>query len=301
MKCRMCKEKEAVIHLKRHKLSVCEKCYMIFFERQVEKGIEQYKMFKSEDKIGICVSGGKDGNVLLYILKKMGYNVVGIHINLGIGEYSKKCKDVVKDFRKKYKVEIKTFDLKNKLGYSLDEIVEKVKIRKRKPCSICSLIKRYLFNKIAFEQNLDVLATGHNMDDEIAFIFSNILKWDLAALSRNKVVLEGKEKLVKKVKPLFRVTDKEVETYAKICGIPFLKEKCPYEKGATSIFYKKVWEIMEKKKPGIKASFYFTFLKNVDKFEVFSENIELRACKICGFPTTSEVCSFCKLIEKISD
>ena len=301
MKCRMCKEREAVIHLKRHKLSVCEKCYVAFFERQVERGIEQYKMFKSDEKIGVCISGGKDGNVLLYILKKMSYDVVGIHINLGIGEYSKKCEEIVNELGKKYKIAIECFDLKNNLGYSLDEIVKKIKIRKNKPCSICSLIKRYLFNKIAFERNLDVLATGHNMDDEIAFIFSNILKWDLAALSRNKVVLEGKEKLVKKVKPLFRLTDEEVRMYAKICGIPFLKEKCPYEKGATSIFYKKIWEKMEKEKPGIKASFYFTFLKKIDKFDAFSEDVELKACKICGYPTTREVCSFCKLMERLKD
>ncbi len=298
MKCKMCKENEAVIHLRSMKLSICEECYKTFFERQIKRGIEEYKMFKKSDKIGVCVSGGKDGNVLLSVLKKMGYNVIGIHINLGIKEYSKFCEKNVKNLCKDINVTLKIIDLKKIIGLSLDEVLKKIG-KVRKPCSTCSLIKRYLFNKTAVDMNLDVLATGHNMDDEIAFVFSNILRWDLASLSRNRVVLERKKGFVKKVKPLFRLSDNHVKIYADFSGISYIEKKCPYEKRANSLFYKKVWEIMEKEKPGIKSSFYFTFLKKIDQFDTFSEDVKLKSCKICGFPTTRDICSFCKLMEKL--
>jgi len=65
----------------------------------------------------------------------------------------------------------------------------------------CSIIKRRLLNKFAFENNYDVVVTGHNLDDETASLLGNVLRWDLNYLLNQMPVLEKKDNFVKKAKP----------------------------------------------------------------------------------------------------
>ena len=46
------------------------------------------------------------------------------------------------------------------------------------PCSACGLSKRHLFDQAARDGGYDVVATGHNLDDEAAVLFGNVLRWD---------------------------------------------------------------------------------------------------------------------------
>jgi tRNA(Ile)-lysidine synthase TilS/MesJ len=38
----------------------------------------------------------------------------------------------------------------------------------RSICSVCGLSKRYIFDRVALDHGFDVVATGHNLDDEAA-------------------------------------------------------------------------------------------------------------------------------------
>ena len=49
---------------------------------------------------------------------------------------------------------------------------------RRVPCSACGLSKRHLFDDAARRGGYDVVATGHNLDDEAAVLFGNVLRWD---------------------------------------------------------------------------------------------------------------------------
>ena len=48
------------------------------------------------EKIIVALSGGKDSAVTAYILKKLGYNIEGLHINLNVGKYSQDCLEAIK-------------------------------------------------------------------------------------------------------------------------------------------------------------------------------------------------------------
>ena len=56
------------------------------FESQVKKIIKKYNLLKKSDKVMVAVSGGKDSMTVLYLLKKFGYNVSALHINLEMGK-----------------------------------------------------------------------------------------------------------------------------------------------------------------------------------------------------------------------
>ena len=66
-------------------------------EKRFIDTVKKYKLFNKKEKILVALSGGKDSTVVAYLLKKNGYNIEGFHIDLEIGEYSKKCRKAVEE------------------------------------------------------------------------------------------------------------------------------------------------------------------------------------------------------------
>ena len=60
------------------------------------------------------------------------------------------------------------------------------------PCGACGLSKRHLFNQVALDHGYDVVATGHNLDDEAAVLLGNVLQWEVGYLGRQYPVLPGR-------------------------------------------------------------------------------------------------------------
>ncbi|MEO2083779.1 MAG: tRNA(Ile)-lysidine synthetase, partial [Desulfurobacteriaceae bacterium] len=60
MLCRICKSKgrrnKAVIYLRHHRLALCKEHFIEWFERQTEKAIKEFKMFRRAEKVLVAVS-----------------------------------------------------------------------------------------------------------------------------------------------------------------------------------------------------------------------------------------------------
>jgi uncharacterized protein (TIGR00269 family) len=172
-----------------------------------------------------------------------------------------------------------------------------------KPCAVCGLAKRHEMNRIARDLGYDVLATGHNLDDEAAVLFGNTLSWAGEYLLRQGPVLPGVEGLARKVKPLCRFYEREMTAYAIARGIEYIYDECPYADGSQSIFYKESLNLLETARPGAKLTFYLSFLEARKSGKLFVEQsvgrADLHPCPRCGQPTsTPDFCSFCRMIEK---
>nr|WP_297510708.1 TIGR00269 family protein [Thermococcus sp.] len=290
VKCKFC-DKPAFIKLHYPKMYLCEEHFTEYFERKVKRTIERYKMLKPDERVLVVVSGGKDSAVTAYVLKKFGYNTECLHINLGIGEYSEKGESYAKRQCEKIGAPLHIVRVKELFGYGIGEV------RTRRPtCSYCGLTKRYIFNKFAYDNGFDVIATGHNLDDEASFIFNNIMNWNTQYLAKQGPVTPSafNGKLVKKVKPLYEVTEREVVAYALANGIEYEIDECPHARGATTLEWKAILNEMEEKRPGTKINFVKGYLRKKYLFEAELEKTELRECKVCGMPSSGEVCSFCR-------
>ena len=147
MKCKMCRQKPAIMRLHSYGLNLCADCFDTFLLRRVEKGIKSYRMFGPDANLILAVSGGKDSLVLWHVLNRLGYKVDGFYVDLGIGDYSVRSKKLAQDFAKKHGLNLIIESIKNRF-YS-NGIMEINKITRRKACSVCGTVKRYLFNKVA--------------------------------------------------------------------------------------------------------------------------------------------------------
>ncbi len=294
MKCTRCKA-TAIIDLPSHNSAFCQDCFIKFFEKQVQKGIDQHKLIEKGEKVLAALSGGKDSLALALVLSRLGYDVTGLHIDLGIGISSEKARAVCERFCSKHNIPLIVKEMA-KEGLAIPD----VKARLNRPiCSACGKIKRYYFNQTARELGFDALATGHNLDDEIARLTSNTLRWDRAYLSDQGPVLPDDEGFRKKIKPLWRLTEYETAHYAFLMDIENHYAPCPYSTGATFSVLKSVWIDLELAMPGRKIDFYQGFLergKPAFMSEEQKKGKDLHPCQNCGYPTSSEdICGVCRI------
>jgi len=305
MNCTKCKTR-AVIKLPRHHAAFCKDCFNGFVHDQVAKAVKSQKMFGKEARILVAVSGGKDSLALWDILLKLGYRADALYVNLGIGSYSERSHEKVRRFAEAIAVPLgaalHTHTVEQEEGAGIRELAMLVH---RPTCSTCGTIKRYQFNRAAIEHEYDVMATGHNLDDEAARLLGNVLHWQEDYLDKQSPSLPASvEGFAKKVKPLYRLTERELAAYCVLNKIDYIVEECPMAQGAKTLLYKEVLNRLETESPGTKHTFYWGFLDRSRKETGSQATMEqkdrtaLHPCQTCGQPTTAEICSYCKLMAR---
>jgi uncharacterized protein (TIGR00269 family) len=294
--------------MKQHKLALCKEHYLAWIPEQTARFIKKYWMFGPDEKILVAVSGGKDSLSLWDILQRLGYQVDGLYIGLGIDEglgYSDESHRLAEKFAIEHGLKLHVVDIQKDYGQSIPALAQLSNRGHGKPCSVCGLTKRHEMNRIAYDLGYDVLATGHNLDDEAAVLFGNTLKWSKELLLRQKPVLPEHDGLARKVKPLCRFYEKEMTAYAMLRGIEYIYEECPFSSGSTTIYYKELLNRLENERPGAKLSFYLDFL-DARENGLFADDVAntvppLFNCPTCGQPTRYEgKCSFCRMMEKVN-
>jgi uncharacterized protein (TIGR00269 family) len=297
MKCRVCRG-PAVIDVRRHNANFCTEHFLRLCRDQVAKAIDQFDMIAPGERALVAVSGGKDSLAVWDILRRLDYEADGLYVGLGIGDYSDASAEHARAYAESVGATLIDVDLPRDHGY---DIPTGARAAKRAPCSACGLSKRHVFDQAALDGGYDVLVTGHNLDDEAAVLFGNTLRWNVEYLGRQLPVLPARDGFPRKVKPLVRLSEREMAAYCVLQGIDYLVEECPMAAGNRHIGYKEALNAIEATSPGSKQALYFGFLERAsERFQSDAdlERDDLRPCTRCGAPTPGEVCAFCRLVER---
>ena len=293
--------------------------FMKDFENKVRNTVKDYKLATKKDKIIVACSGGKDSTVVLYLLKKFGYNVEGLIIDLLIGKWSDDNLENAKKFCKEQKIKLNIVNIRKEFGCSICHIRMGIQSKKKlNNCMICGVIKRWLLNKKSREQGGTKLVTGHNLDDEAETLLMNLF-------TGNPELMLGfgpkrncpNKKFVHRIKPLFFCTNDEIRKYSKAKKFPVLYDPCPCSHGAFRSDAREFIAELEKKEPGTKEKLVRNFLKILPKLQeqiklgvtgrrsegakkenLKTEKLETRQhCAVCKEPTMNELCKRCELIK----
>ena len=313
MRCRKCDAK-AIINMRQHKLALCKDHYPQWMLEQTQRFIEKYRMFSLQERVLVAVSGGKDSLSLWDILWQLGYQADGLYIGLGIDGgigYSDESHHLAEKFAAGRGLRLRVVDVLETYGETIPEMAERTTRGKGRPCAVCGLTKRHVMNRVARDEGYDVLVTGHNLDDEAAVLFANTLNWAPGYLMRQGPVLEARQGMARKAKPLCRFYEREMVAYALVRGIEYIYDECPHALGSKTIYYKEILNKLESDRPGAKLSFYLSFLKAKEDGlftrpqqgdgETGASGEALHTCPTCGQPTSAPgECAFCRLAIRIS-
>jgi uncharacterized protein (TIGR00269 family) len=300
VKCRRCKA-PAVIDIRRHNAAFCGDCFLHHCREQVRRAISEFDMVTEGERILVAVSGGKDSLALWDLLAEIGLPADGLYLGLGIGDYSDQATATVRDFADARGLTLHVVDLRTDHGY---DIPSAAAATRRAPCGACGLSKRHLFNQTALDHGYDVVATGHNLDDEAAVLLGNVLQWETGYLGRQFPVLPAGPGFARKIKPLVKLGEREMAAYCVLRGIDYQVEECPMAAGNRHLGLKETLNRLEQQSPGAKAAFltgfwhrgHAAFADGADE-----EREALGACVECGAPTTGDRCAFCALRERARD
>jgi uncharacterized protein (TIGR00269 family) len=297
MKCTRCRE-PAEVQLRAHNAGFCRPCFLFFFRRQVERAIAHEQMIAPGERVLVAVSGGKDSLALWDVLVGLGYDTTGLYVGLGIGAYSDASREKVEAFATARGLPVRIVSLEaEEQGLAVPSVAAATR---RMPCAACGTMKRHYFDRAALDGAFPVLATGHNLDDEAARLLGNTLRWQTDHLARQRPVLPPTHpRFVRKVKPLYLVSEYESAVYAFMRGIDYVVEECPNAVGATQLTYKDALNRLEAASPGTKLAYVREFLRSAQPAFATADRGVPRECARCGMPSFGEVCGFCRLVLEV--
>lgn len=262
-------------------------------------------MLKEDDRIVVGVSGGKDSATLLDTLVRIERDfpqaeLIPVLIDEGIEGYRDKGLDAALKLTSSFglKLEIRTF--KDLYGHTLDDIVRLRPADSYGACAYCGVLRRRALNTAALELEADVVATGHNMDDEAQTIVMNVIRGDSSRIARtNRPRDQSIEGFVPRVKPLSEISTRDTVVYAYHVGLPYHDIPCPYASEALRNDLRLFLNEMEHKRPG-------TLLAVLHSGEVIAEAMEtekgasdVTVCESCGEPASSRLCKACEILQEI--
>ena len=306
--CDVCRRREVFFSRAYSGVKLCKPCFVESIEEKTRATIARYRMFEFDDKIAVGVSGGKDSVSLLHILGKIERDypraeLVAITVDEGIKGYRDEALKIAVENCRKLGVEHVTVSFRKLFGYTFDQMIGRLKDKKKvtqTPCAFCGVLRRRALNTAAREIGADKLATAHTLNDETQTVLLNIFHGDVLRIAKEKPVTDDVHpKLVRRVKPLCEVPERETALYAYVKGIEFQNVPCPYASEALRNDARLMLDTLEEKHPGM----MFTIFNSIERIrpalaQLASEE-GLRECSECGEPTTGKLCRTCEMLKII--
>ncbi len=270
-------------------------------EGRVRREIRKEKMVQKGDRIAIALSGGKDSVVLANILvetfrDRSDIEFIAITIDEGIAGYREHTLRIAEKTCDELGIEHIIVSIAEKVGKTLDEIVKR---SEKKPCTYCGVLRKYYLNRTAREIQADKLALGHNLDDEAQTILMNFIHADIQRMARH-IPQRVQPGLVERIKPLRRIYEREVVTYALLRNLEVDLRECPYSHEPVRAVIRDFLNDFEQKYPGRKLSIMKSLEKLRECLKQIYPQLTLNSCERCGEPTSGEICQACMLSEEFS-
>ncbi len=278
----------------------CKEHFIEYFEAKVYDTIEKYELIPSQARILVGVSGGKDSLTVLYLLNKWFLGQVTAYaVDEGISGYRELTLADLDVFCEKYSIPLMKESMRNNFSLTLDTAIS---ILQQTPCSACGVFRRYLLNK---HREFDIIATGHNLDDEAQSILMNLIKnqRELLAMLGPRSGIRASEKFLPRVKPLYFCAEKEVMAYSFLKGFKSHFVECPYAHHSLRLQIRDSLNRYEHIHPGTKHNLVARFIEILPalKQEVRTHKTQtILSCSLCGEPTNNEICRSCELLSKLA-
>ncbi|SCG86551.1 TIGR00269 family protein [Methanobacterium congolense] len=271
--------------------------FTAYIENTARSVIWDYELIEPGELVVVGLSGGKDSILTLHLLSKFmkdfDFKLKAVSIDEGISGYRAYGIEAARKAAHDMDVELVESSFKEEFGFALDDVVDRYK----SGCIPCGVFRRYLLNKTAFKMGADKLATGHNLDDEIQSFLMSFARADFRRFTKFGPKLDRiHPKLVPRIKPLWKIPERDVGIWAVMNEVDVHFAECPYSQTSLRAKMKNYLNNLESRRPGTKLSILQSFEKT---FKFHKKQIEMGECTRCGEPSSLNICKACEMVEEI--
>ena len=186
------------------------------------RAVKDYELIKENDRIMVCISGGKDSFLLAKCIQelkrhsKINFDAIYVVMNPG---YKKENIDKIIENAKILNIDIEIFNS--------DIFAVAEKLNKEKPCYMCARMRRgYLYSK-AKELGCNKIALGHHFDDVIETTLLSIFygaEFKTMLPKLHSTNFKGLEL----IRPLYLVKENDIIAWKNYNNLHFLNCACNF-------------------------------------------------------------------------
>ena len=191
------------------------------------RAINEYELVCENDKIAVCISGGKDSMLMAKLFQelkrhnKFDFSLVFLVMDPG---YSKENREIIEHNAKILNIPITIFE---------STIFESVYNIEKSPCYVCARMRRgYLYSK-AKELGCNKIALGHHYDDVIETILMGMLYGGQIQTMMPKLKstnFEGMEL----IRPMYQIREDDIKRWRDYNDLHFIQCACKFTDTCTS-------------------------------------------------------------------
>lgn len=188
------------------------------------KAINQYNLVNENDKIAVCISGGKDSFILAKCFqelkkhKKFNFELTFIVMNPG---FSEEYLNEIKENAKRLNVPIEIFET------DIFNVVNK--LNHKSNCYICAKMRRGHLYNIAKNLGCNKIALGHHLDDVIETTLLNMFYNGKFETMLPKLESKNFTGMVL-IRPLYLILEKDIIRWVNNHGLVFKECSCGFKK-----------------------------------------------------------------------
>lgn len=188
--------------------------------RPFTKAVRDYELIEENDKIAVCISGGKDSMLLAKCMEelqkhgKKKFELIYLVMNPG---YNKENQDKIIKSAEKLGIKISIFES------DIFDVVNKY--ANKSPCYLCARMRRGFLYDRAQELGCNKIALGHHFDDVVETILLSILyggEYKSMMPKLKSTNFSGMEL----IRPLYYVREKDIISWTKSNNLKFINCAC---------------------------------------------------------------------------
>ena len=192
------------------------------------KAINEYELVKPNDKIAVCISGGKDSMLMAKLFQelkrhdKFPFEVVFLVMDPG---YSPENRRVIEENARSMSIPVHIFE---------SDIFDSVYNIEKNPCYICARMRRGYLYSHAKALGCNKIALGHHFDDVIETILMGMLYGGQVQTMMPKLHstnFEGMEL----IRPLYLVREDDIKHWRDYNDLHFLRCACRFTEACAAV------------------------------------------------------------------
>ena len=193
------------------------------------KAIKEYELIQDNDKIMVCISGGKDSFLLAKCMQelhrhgKQNFELEFVSMDPG---YNKINRKLIEDNANKLNIPIKIFE---------SDIFDVANtIASESPCYMCARMRRgYLYSK-AKELGCNKIALGHHFNDVIETTLLSMFYGSEVKTMMPKLHSDNFEGL-ELIRPMYLIKEEDIIAWSKSNELTFLNCACKFTEKVSSL------------------------------------------------------------------